>query len=289
MTPELTKGRLIAFGAIALGVLILISNTFYVIDQRTQALVLRLGNPVRVVNTPRLPAPGLHIKTPFLEEVVRFDKRNLALQTAPEEIIASDQGRLVVDAFVRYRIADPLQFYRALRDQTTATDRLERLTNSALREALGRATTPEIISGRRAALMQQIELDVARRAATSRYGIEVLDLRIWHADLPEANRDAVYRRMASDRQREAATLRATGEREAARIRADATKLGDTIRGEGDAERAKIFAESFGKDPSFAAFFRSMQAYESSLAQGDTTMVLSPDSAFFRYFSKGGGG
>ena len=289
MNLDLSKGRLIALGAIALGVIVLFSNTFYVVDQRTQALVLRLGDPVRVVNTPRFPSPGLHIKTPFLEEVVRFDKRNLALQTQPEEIIASDQGRLVVDAFVRYRIADPLQFYRALRDEATATDRLERLTNSSLREALGRATTPEIISGRRAALMQQIEADVARRAAASRYGVEVLDLRIWRADLPEANRDAVYRRMASDRQREAATLRATGEREAARIRADATKLGDTIRGEGDAERAKIFADSFGKDASFAAFFRSMQAYEASLGQGDTTMVLSPDSAFFRYFSKGGGG
>lgn len=282
------RNQMAVLGLAAAALLFVLSNALYTIDQTTQALVLRLGEPIRTVNTPRRPSPGLHIKAPFLEQVVRFEKRNVALETPSQEIITADQGRIVVDAFVRYRISDPLAFYRALRDPLTASDRLGRLTNSALREALGRATTPEIVSGRRSELMQAIEVDVARRAQASRYGVEILDLRIRRADYPEANREAVYRRMQSDRQREAQTLRATGEREAARIRADAQKLGDTLRGEGDAARAKIFAESFGKDANFAAFYRSMQAYEASMANGQTTLVLSPDSEFFRYFSRGAG-
>ncbi len=284
----MNRNTLVAAGIAVAAVLFLLSNALYVVDQTTQVLVLRLGEPVRMVNTPKRPAPGLHVKTPFVEQIVRFDKRNIALEIQPQEIFAADQGRIVVDAFVRYRINDPRAFYRALRDQNTANNRIGSLTQSAMRETLGRSTTSDIISGRRAALMQAIEDDIARQALASRYGVEILDLRLRRADLPDENRDAVYQRMQSDRQREAQVLRATGEREATRIRSEAENLGNTIRGEGDAARARIYAESFGKDPSFAAFYRSMAAYEQTMANGETTLVLSPDSEFFRYFSRGPG-
>jgi len=275
-------------GVAGAAVLFVLANAVYVVDQTTQALVLRLGQPVRMVNTPRRPAPGLHMKTPFVEQIVRFEKRNIALENPPQEIFAADQGRIVVDSFVRYRIADPLAFYRALRDPTTAANRLGAVSQASVRETLGRSTTSDIISARRGALMETVKQDIARQAAESRFGVEILDVKLRRADLPEENQEAVYRRMQSDRQREAQTLRATGEREAQRIRSEAQKLGDTVRGEGDAARAKIYADSFGKDASFAAFYRSMSAYEQTLANGETTMVLSPDSEFFRYFSKGPG-
>jgi membrane protease subunit HflC len=208
----------------------------------------------------------------------------------------------VVDAFLRYRISDPLQYYRTLRDERTAQDRLERLLNSSLRQVLGSTTTSDIISGRRDELMRQSKLDVARRAKESRLGIEIIDLRIKRADLPEANRVSVYRRMQTQRAQQAAQYRAQGEQQKREIIASADKEvaitlataqqeGETTRGQGDAQRTRIFAGAFGKDPSFAAFYRSMQAYETGLGQGDTTLVLSPDSAFFKYFEQGpsGGG
>jgi modulator of FtsH protease HflC len=234
--------------------------------------------------------------------VVKFDRRNQAMEADQEEIIDGNQERLVVDAFLRYRISDPLQYYRTLRDEGTALDRLERLVNSSLRQVLGQTNTPDIISGRRDQLMQQSKLDVARRAKESRLGIEVIDLRIKRADLPAANQASVYRRMQTQRAQIAAQYRAQGEQQKREIiagadkdvaitLADAQQIGETTRGEGDAQRTRIFAQSFGKDPAFAAFYRSMQAYEAGLGQGDTTLVLSPDSAFFKYFEGGptGGG
>lgn len=285
----LNQNRLIAIGVVVVGVVVLLANSLFIVDQTHQALVLRFGEPIRQINTPRRPAPGLHVKVPFLENVVRFDKRNVALKTPQQEVLTSDQSRIVVDAFLRYRISDPLAFYRAFRTEAGAQASLGDLTRSVMRETLGRASSTEIISGRRAALMQTIETDLARRAIASRFGIEVLDVRMRRADLPEQNQEAVYARMQSDRQREAQALKAQGEAEAQRIRAEAQKQGDTIRGEGDAARAKAFADSFGKDANFAAFYRSMQAYEASMANGETTLVLSPDSEFFRYFRQGGGG
>jgi membrane protease subunit HflC len=278
-------------------VLILASQTFFVVDQRQQALVVALGDPVRVINAPGKSEAGLHLKVPFFQQVFKFDRRNIALEADKEEIITAGQERLVVDAFIRYRISDPLQFYRTLRDETTAADRIERLVNSSLRQVLGAASATDIISGRRAQLMQQAKLDVARRAKASRLGIEVIDLRIRRADLPTSNREAVFRRMSTSRQQVAAQLRAQGEQRKREIIAEADKevaitlatareQQGQIMGEGDALRTRIFANSFGKDPSFAAFFRSMQAYEQSLGDGQTTMVLSPDSAFFRYFERG---
>ena len=299
----MTSRRLTTYAVIAIGVLIVLANTLFVVDQRQQAIVVRLGEPVRVIHAPPGQAgAGLNFKTPFLEDVIKFDRRNLALEADQEEVLTSDQQRLVVDAFLRYRISDPLQYYRTLRDERTAQDRLERLVNSSVRQVLGSASATDVISGRRALLMQQSKVDVERRAKASRLGIEVIDVRIKRADLPANNQASVYRRMQTQRQQIAAQTRAQGEQQKREIIAGADKdvaitlataqqEGETTRGEGDALRTRIFAQSFGKDPSFAAFYRSMQAYEAGIGQGDATLVLSPDSAFFKYFQYGpsGGG
>ena len=284
-------------GIILAGALIVLSQVFFVVDQRKQAVVVKLGDPVRVINAPGEGSPGLKAKLPFIENVVLFEKRNLAIEADQEEITAADQQRLVVDSFVRYRISNPLQYYRTLRDEQTASDRIERLVNSSLRQVLGSATSNEIISGRRNELMALTKADVAARAKSSRLGIEIIDVRIKRADLPAQIQQSVYRRMQTSRQQEAARIRAQGEQEKREIIAGADKdvaitlatareQAETTRGEGDALRTRLFAQSFGKDPAFASFYRSMQAYEASLGQGDTTMVLSPDSAFFRYFERG---
>lgn len=276
---------------------ILLANTFYIVEQREQAIVLRFGEPVRVVNAQGTNNPGLKLKTPFLENVIKLDKRNLSLNAEKEEVISADQGKLVVDAFVRYRISDPLLYYRTLRTESIAADRIERLVNSSLRQILGSATSIDIISGRRGELMAKSRDDVIRRAQVSKLGIQVIDLRIKRADLPQQNQEAVFRRMKTSRQQIAAQTRAVGEQQKREIIASAdkevtitlataTEQAEITRGQGDAQRTRIFAQSFGKDPSFAAFYRSMQAYQAALGQGDTTMVLSPQSDFFKYFERG---
>jgi len=283
------------FGLVA--VVILAANTFFIVDQRQQVVVVNLGEPVRVINPPGAYDPGLKLKLPFVESLVILDKRNQAIEAEREEVISADQQRLVVDAFVRYRIANPLEYYRTLRDETIAADRLNPLINSSLRQVLGAATANEIISQKRDILMAQTLADVRARAARSHLGIDVIDLRIKRADLPAANQQAVYQRMRSNLQQQAAQIRAVGEQNRREVVADADKQvtitlaaasqeAFTTRGAGDGESARIFASSFGKDPSFAAFYRSMQAYEGVFADGDTTMVLSPDSDFFKYFKKG---
>ena len=279
--------------------IVLVANTFFIVDQREAAIVVRFGDAVRVIHAPGQGGSGLNVKAPFLEHVIKVDRRNLGLEADQEEVTTVDQERLVVDAFLRYRISDPLQYYRTLRDDRTAIARLEPLVNSSLRQVLGATTSNDIISGRRAALMQQTRDDVARRAQASRFGIQVIDVRIKRADLPAANQAAVYRRMQTALQQQAAQIRAVGEQQKREIIAGADKEvtitlatamqeGETTRGEGDAQRTRIYARAYGKDPAFAAFWRSMQAYDAALAQGDTTMVLSPDSDFFRYFQKGAG-
>lgn len=281
--------------AFAIGVVL--ANVFFIVDQRQQVVVVNLGEPVRVINPPGAYDPGLKMKVPFVESLVTLDKRNQAIEASKEEVISADQQRLVVDAFVRYRISNPLQYYRTLRDESTAADRLEPLINSSLRQVLGSATANEIISQKRDALMAATLSDVRARAARSRFGIEVIDLRIKRADLPAANQQAVYARMRSNLQQQAAQIRAVGEQNRREIVADAdkqvtitlataTEEGFTTRGTGDGESARIFAQSFGKDAKFAAFYRSMQAYEGVFADGDTTMVLSPDSDFLKYFKQG---
>jgi len=296
----MTRSPLILYAVVAFVALIVLANSLFVVEQREQAVVLRFGQAVRVINKPGQNEAGLHIKQPFVENVIKFDRRNLGLEADQEEVTSADQQKLVVDAFLRYRISEPLQYYRTLRDERTAQDRLERLMNSSLRQMLGQMNQSDIISGQRDKLMQQSKQDMARRAKESRLGIEVIDFRIKRADLPAANQASVYRRMQTQRAQIAAQYRAQGEQQKREIiatadkdvaitLADAQQIGETTRGEGDALRTRIFAQAYGKDPGFAAFYRSMQAYQAGLGQGDTTMILSPDSNFFKYFEQGPGG
>ena len=295
----MNQNRLIGWAVAAVGVVIVLANTLYVVDQRKQAIVLRFGEPQRVVNAFSDNKPGLHFKAPFLENVMLLDKRNQSMEADQEEVIAADQRRLVVDAFLRYRISDPLQYYRTLRDERTASDRLERLVNSSLRQVLGSASSLDIIADKREALMRATRADVTTRAKASRLGIEVIDVRIKRADLPAANQPTVFRRMQTSLQQQAAQTRGVGEQQKRQIMAEAdrevtvtlataTETSSQVRGEGDAKRTALYGAAYNKDPAFAAFFRSMQAYDGALASGDTTMVLSPNADFFRYFNNGPG-
>jgi membrane protease subunit HflC len=290
--------RLPILVGLALLIAVLAANTFFIVDQRQEVVVVNLGEPVRVINPPGgEDHPGLYMKAPFVESLVTLDKRNQPIEAHQEEVISSDQQRLVVDAFVRYRVSNPLEYYRTLRNEATAGTLIEPLINSSLRQVLGAATASDIISGRRDALMAQTLADVRNRAAKSHFGIEVIDLRIKRADLPSANQEAVYARMKSSLQQQAAQIRAVGEQNRREVVADAdkqvtitlataTEEAFTTRGAGDAESTRILGASFGKDAKFAAFYRSMQAYEGVFGDGDTTMVLSPDADFFKYFRKG---
>lgn len=264
----------------------------FIVRQTEQAIVLQFGKPKATITD-----PGLHWKIPFVETVDYFDKRILDLDSAPQEVIAADQKRLVVDAFARFRIIDALEFYKTVRDEFTARQRLGNILESSLRGALGSATFQDVVRDKREALMRRIRDQVNQE--TKGFGIEVVDVRIKRADLPEQNSEAIYRRMQTERQREAAEfraegaasanrIRATADREATVIKAEATKKSEQIRGEGDAERNRVFAEAFGRDPDFFAFYRSMQAYENSIKAGDTRLVISPTSEFFRYFNEAGG-
>jgi membrane protease subunit HflC len=292
----MTRQMLLWIG-LALVAVVVLANTGFIVSQTQQAIVVNLGQPVRVINEPGHYDPGLKMKAPFVESVVLLDKRNQSIDARREEVISADQQRLVVDAFVRYRINNPLEFYRTLRGEANAAGLIEPLINSSLRQVLGSATANDIISGRRDALMAQTLAYVRARADASHFGIDVIDVRIKRADLPAANQQAVYQRMKSNLEQQAAQIRAVGEQNRREIVAEADKqvtitLADATdeayatRGLGDAESARIFAASFGKDPQFAAFFRTMQAYDASLSDTDTTMVLSPSSDFFKYFQKG---
>ena len=263
-------------------------SALFTVYQTRLALVVRLGQPVRVVTE-----PGLNFKIPLIDSVIYVDKRILDLENAAQEVIASDQKRLVVDAFARYRIRDALLFYQSVGTVDAANSRLSTLLNAALRRVLGEATLTHVVRDERATLMARVREQLDREAAA--FGITVVDVRIRRADLPAENSQAVYDRMKSERKREATEFRAQGSQRAQEIRAradrdvtvivaEAQSKGDTMRGEGEAERNRIFAEAFGKDPDFFAFYRSMQAYESGLRHNDTRMVLKPDGDFFRYFA-----
>ncbi len=262
-------------------------TSVFFVHQTQQTLVLRLGEPRRVITD-----AGLQYKLPLVDTVIYIDKRILDLDNPAQEIIASDQKRLVVDAFARYKIIDALKFYQSVSTIEGANSRLATVLNSALRRVLGEASFIQLVRDERAQLMSRIKDQVNREAAN--FGIQVVDVRIRRADLPDANSQAVYQRMQTERQREAAEIRAQGaqlaqairaraEREATVIVAEATSRGEQTRGEGDAERNRIFAEAYSKDADFFAFYRSMQAYEAGLKQNDTRLLLSPDSDFFRYF------
>lgn len=278
-------------GGVLLILLVLVGAAVYsalfAVPQTHQALVLRFGNPVRVISD-----PGLNYKMPFVDNVIYVDKRILDLENPAQEIIASDQKRLVVDAFARYKITDSLRYYQTLGSLAGANSQLGTLLNAGLRRVLGEATFTAVVRDDRSALMGRIREALDRDAAA--YGIAVVDVRIRRADLPEQNSQAVYQRMQTERQREAAEFRALGAQRAQEIRsradrdvtvlvADATSRAEQIRGEGDGERNRIFADAFNRDVDFFGFYRSMQAYEAGLRHNDTRMLLKPDSEFFRYF------
>ncbi len=276
----------VAIVIIAVAAIIGYSAMFSVYETR-QALVLRFGEPREVIKE-----AGLHFKLPFIDNVVFVDKRILDLENPAQEVIASDQKRIVVDAFARYRIEDPLRFYQSLGSIAGANSQLSILLNSALRRVLGESSFQALVRDDRSALMGRIREQLDREA--ERYGINVVDVRIRRADLPPQNSDAIYRRMQQERVQEAAQYRAQGEqasqeirskadRDATVILAEAQRQSEIARGEGDAEKNRIFAEAFSRDPDFFAFYRSMNAYQASLKGDNTTVILSPDSEFFRYF------
>jgi modulator of FtsH protease HflC len=275
---------LILLGAVALVAYL----TLFTVEQTQQALVLEFGQPKRVISD-----PGLHYKIPFIQNVEFLDKRILDIDTASQEVIASDQKRLVVDAFARYRITDPLLFFQSVRDERIANSRLGAILEASLRRVLGSASFADLVRDKREGLMRTITSQVNQEAAE--LGVEIVDVRIKRVDLPEANMQAIYRRMQTERQRQAAEFRAEGEgastrirgtadREVTVIKADATGESERIRGDGDAERNRIYAEAFSKDPEFFRFYRSMRAYEAALPANDTRLLLSPDSEFFKYFN-----
>ena len=280
---------LVVFGLLAVTAYL----TMFTVYQTQQALVLEFGKPKRLVTE-----PGLKFKIPFIQNVSYFDKRLLDLDSAPQEVIAADQKRLVVDAFARWRITDPLLFYQTVSDERIARSQLGAFLEASLRRVLGSSSFEAVVRDERNALMQKITEQV--NAEAKGIGVKVLDVRIKRADLPEANSLAIFRRMQTERQREAAEIRAQGEEASRRIRAtadrqvtvlkaEATGESERIRGDGDAEKNAVFAGAFGKDPDFFAFYRSMQAYQSALQSDDTRLLLSPTSQFFQYFNDSAGG
>jgi membrane protease subunit HflC len=276
----------------ALLVVVIGYSSLFTVQQTEQTLVVRLGAPVQVATE-----PGLHFKAPFIDSVIPIDKRILDLENPAQEVIASDQKRLLVDAFARYRIKNALKFYQSVGSIQVANFQLSTLLNSALRRVLGEVTLIQVVRDQREALMVRIRDQLDREA--DNYGIQVIDVRIRRADLPDRNSQAVYQRMKTEREREAAEFRAQGnqkaleiksnaDREATVIIADANSKADQIRGEGDGERNRLFAEAYGKDADFFAFYRSMTAYENGLKGNDTRFLLRPDSDFFKFFGGAAG-
>lgn len=280
----------IVIGGFVLAVLIY-SSTFIVTPSR-QALVVQLGNPVLEVRE-----PGLHFKIPFFQNVIMFEKRIMELRGASGEVITSDRKRIEVEAFARYRISNPLQFFRNLRDQDSARIQLSARLNSQLKNTIGAQTFQSLLSSDRTKVMNLIRDSLMRESAN--LGVEVVDVRIRRADLPQQNQLAVFNRMKTEREQEAAQTRAKGNEDAQSkraqadkdvtiLRAEANSKAEILRGEGDAEKNRILGEAYGKDPNFFAFYRSLKAYETSLTGSNTTMLLSPDSPFFRYFRQNPG-
>jgi len=277
-----------AFIAILFAAVMAVYSSAFTVDQTQQALVLQLGEPKRTIQE-----PGLAFKFPFIQDVTYYEKRVLSLiPQEAEEVILADQKRLKVDAFARYQISDPLLFYQTVRNETGARGRLDAIIDSSVRRALGRETLASILTGQRNDITRSIGEEV--NESVSSLGIQIIDVRLRRADYPEATSQNIFNRMKSEREREAKEFRATGEEEAQKIRSAAEKTRTVIiseaqrvaqetRGAGDSDAIRIYADSFGKDPEFFSFYRSMEAYQKSLGKTGTSMVLSPDSAFFRYF------
>ena len=282
----MSKGLVALAVLVALAGIVLFSSV-YTVHQTQQALLLQFGAPQRIDTE-----PGLHFKIPFVQDVVPIEKRILALDIDPEEVITKDQKRMVVDAFSRFKITDPLQFYQAVRTTAQARSRLQPILISSMRAVLGEEEFSTLLSGERPLLMGKIATQMNQKAGS--FGVEIVDVRIKRADLPEANKNAIFNRMQTERQREAREERALGDEEARRITAraerdrtvllaEAEKQSEILRGEGDGARAAIFNSVANQDPEFYSFYRSLQAYRNSLRGEDTTMVLNPNSDFFRFF------
>ena len=261
--------------------------SIFIVKEINQAIVLQFGDPKRIILK-----PGLNFKIPFIQNVVFLDKRILNLDAPPEEVIASDQKRLIVDAFARFQIVDPLKFYISVGNERVARSRLSTIINSRIRSVLGTQRLQTLLSADRTNQMTLIQTGVNNEA--EKFGIKIVDVRIKRADLPPANSEAIYRRMQTEREREAKEFRAKGaemaititstaDKEVTVILANAQKQSEIMKGEGDGQRNKIFADAFGKDPEFFAFYRNMQAYENALIGGETSLILSPDSEFFKFF------
>jgi membrane protease subunit HflC len=282
--------KISAFAAVLTG--LLIYSTFFIVKETHQAIVLQLGEPKKVYKD-----AGLYFKIPLIQNVHYLDKRVIDIDAPAEEVIALDQKRIIVDAYAKFIIKDPLKFYISVGNERIAQSRLSSIINAKIRGVLGKENLVNLISTNRNKLMSQITKDVAEEAKD--FGIDVIDVRIKRADLPSANSEAIFKRMQTERTREAKEFRAQGfevgqtiksiaDKEAAIILADARKTAQITRGEGDGLRNKIFAEAFGRDPEFFSFYRAMQSYEKSLISGsETSLVLSPDSEFFRYFGESG--
>ena len=265
--------------------------SLFAVKEINQAIVLQFGDPKRVIAE-----PGLQVKIPFIQNVVFLDRRILSLDPAPEEVIASDQKRLIVDAYARFKIVDPLKFYVSVGNEMVARSRLATIINSRLRSVLGKHSLATLLSEDRTKQMAIIQDGVNNEA--EKFGITIIDIRIKRADLPQANSEAIYKRMQTEREREAKQFRARGaemavtitstaDKEVTVLLANAKKQSEIMKGEGDGQRNKIFADAFGKDPEFFSFYRAMQAYETALIGGDTSLILSPDSDFFKFFGSSG--
>jgi len=265
--------------------------SFFTVKEINQAIVLQFGDPKKVIAE-----PGLQVKIPFIQNVVFIDRRILSLDPQPEEVIASDQKRLIVDAYARFKIVDPLKFYISVGDERVARSRLATIINSRLRSVLGTQSLATLLSEDRAKQMAIIQEGV--NAEAKKFGIRIIDVRIKRADLPQANSEAIYKRMQTEREREAKEFRAKGaemavtitstaDKEVTVLLANAKKQSEIMKGEGDGQRNKIFANAFGKDPDFFSFYRAMQAYEKALIGGETSLILSPDSDFFKFFGNTG--
>ena len=285
----MTRAALLAGGLIALFVLAVAYASFYTVNPMEQVLVLQFGAPKRVVTD-----PGLHVKLPWLQNAEYIDKRLLYLEAPPEEVITQDKKRLVVDAFARWRIIDPLRFYQSLTNEDQAEIRLSTILSSDLRRVLGDQTLATMLSTARADLMRDIRDDMNQESGD--FGVRIVDVRIRHADLPQQNSNAIYQRMQQERKREANEFRAEGEEISQRIKAradrevtvliaEANRESQILRGQGEAEKTKILGDAYGQDPDFFAFYRSMKAYQDALPPGNTTFVLSPNSEFFHYFGE----
>ena len=268
---------------------VIIFQSLFIVQEINQAIVLQFGDPKKIISK-----AGLNFKLPFIQNVVFLDKRILNLDNDPQEVIAADQKRLIVDAIARFKIVDPLKFYISVGNERVARSRLSTIINSRIRGVLGTQELATLLSTDRTKQMAIIQNDVNTEAKT--LGIQIVDVRIKRADLPQANSEAIYKRMQTEREREAKEFRAQGAEIAQKIRstadkdvtvllAEANKKSEIMKGEGDGLRNKIFADAFGRDPQFFGFYRAMQAYETALIGGDTSLILSPDSEFFKFFGQ----